>query len=108
MNRDLRIDFLRFLGLSLVILAHIQAPFTLTQIRSFDVPLMVFVSGLTASGKEISSYWKYVLKRSKRLIIPVWLFLAVYLSVFYFLQFYVLPEQYLTGRMIVRSFLLLD
>lgn len=108
MNRDLRIDFLRFLGLSLVILAHIQAPYTLTQIRSFDVPLMVFVSGLTASGKEIPCYWQYVRKRTKRLIIPVWFFLAVYLSAFYFLQFYILPEQYLTGRMIVRSFLLLD
>lgn len=108
MNRDLRIDFLRFLGLSLVILAHVQAPFVLTQIRSFDVPLMVFVSGLTASGKEIPNYWQYVLKRTKRLIIPVWIFLAVYLSAFYFLQFCILPEQYLTGRMIARSFLLLD
>lgn len=108
MNRDLRIDFLRFLGLSLVIVAHVQAPFTLTQIRSFDVPLMVFVSGLTASGKEISNYWQYIWRRSKRLIVPVWLFLAIYLSFFYIVQNFILPEPYLTGRMIVRSFLLLD
>lgn len=108
MNRDLRIDFLRFFGLSLVIVAHVQAPFTLTQIRSFDVPLMIFVSGLTASGKDISNYWQYVWRRSKRLVIPVWLFLAVYLSLFYIVQNLILPEPYLTGRMIVRSFLLLD
>ena len=108
MNRDLRIDFLRFLGLSLVILAHVQAPFLLTQIRSFDVPLMVFVSGLTASGKAISSFWQYVRNRSKRLIIPVWLFLVVYTLPFFVLQKFFLPEQYLTGRMIVRSFLFLD
>ena len=106
--RDLRIDFLRFLGLSLVILAHIQAPFTLTQIRSFDVPLMVFVSGLTASGKSISNYWQYIWKRTKRLVVPVWLFLALYLTVFSILQRFVLPEPYLTDRMVLRSFLLLD
>lgn len=108
MNRDLQIDFLRFLGLSLVIVAHIQAPFTFTQIRSFDVPLMVFVSGLTASGKYISNYWQYMWKRTKRLIVPVWLFLAFYLTAFYMAQSFVLPEPYLTGRMIGRSFLLLD
>ena len=108
MNRDLQIDFLRFLGLSLVIVAHIQAPFTFTQIRSFDVPLMVFVSGLSASGKYITNYWQYLWKRTKRLIVPVWLFLAFYLTAFYIVQSLVLPEPYLTGRMIGRSFLLLD
>ena len=108
MNRDLQIDFLRFLGLSLVIVAHIQAPFTFTQIRSFDVPLMVFVSGLSASGKNITNYWQYMWKRTKRLIIPVWLFLAFYLTAFYMAQSFVLPKPYLTGRMIGRSFLLLD
>ena len=108
MVRDNRIDFLRFIGLSLIILAHVQAPFTLTQIRSFDVPLMIFISGLTLSGKQIPCYWTYVWKRTKRLIIPVWIFLAVYLSLFYFLQDFVLPEKYLTGKMILRSFLLMD
>ena len=108
MERDLRIDFLRFVGLSLVILAHVQAPFTLTQIRSFDVPLIVFVSGLTSSSKIISNYWQYVWKRTKRLVIPVWFFLTVYLTTFYFLQGFLLSEKYLTGTMILRSFLLLD
>lgn len=108
MNRDLRIDFLRFLGLSLVIIAHVQAPFTLTQIRSFDVPLMVFVSGLTASMKPITNYGQFIWKRTKRLVIPVWLYLIVYLTVFYIAQSFLLPEKYLTGRMIGRSFLLLD
>ena len=108
MKRDLRIDFMRFLGLSLIILAHVQAPFTLTQIRCFDVPLMVFVSGMTVSGKSIPNFWKYLWKRTKRLVVPVWLFLTVYLSVFYLVQDLVLPEPYLTGRMICRSFLLLD
>ena len=106
--RDPYIDLLRFVGLSLIILAHVTPPYVLGQLRSFDVPLMMFVSGLTASGKDIPNYWDYVWKRTKRLIVPVWFFLAVYLTIFYFTQFIFLPEQYLTGRMIWRSFLLLD
>lgn len=42
-QRDLYIDFLRFIGISLIILAHVEAPSGITQFRSFDVPLMVFV-----------------------------------------------------------------
>lgn len=108
MQRDLRIDLLRFLGLSLIFLAHVQAPYTLIQVRTFDVPMMLFISGLTMAGKEIDNIGFYLWRRTKRLIIPVWLFLAVYLTSFYFFQFKILPKQYLTFEMIYRSFLLLD
>lgn len=108
MERDNRIDFLRFLGLSLIIIAHVPAPYTLTQLRCFDVPLMLFVSGLTSSGKNFGNYRTYVLNRSKRLLIPVWIYLFCYLSILYVAQFYILPKQYLTLEMILRSFLLLD
>ena len=108
MKRDLYIDFLRFLGLSLIILVHVNPPVNVAQVRCFDVPLMLFVSGLTASSSRHYRYVDYVAKRTKRLIIPVWMFLAAYLPVLYFVQFKFLPEQYLTGEMIVRSFLLLD
>ena len=107
-NRDLSIDLLRFLGLTMIVLVHVNPPFWLTQFRSFDVPMMVFVSGLTVARKEVSSYVGYIVKRTKRLVIPVWTFLAFYLLGFYYLQFWILPDQYLTGRMILRSFLLLD
>lgn len=107
-SRDLYIDLLRFIGLSLIILAHINSPMGLHQFRCFDVPLMLFVSGLTASSSHHCRYVDYVAKRTKRLIIPVWMFLAAYLPILYFVQFKFLPEQYLTGEMIVRSFLLLD
>ena len=69
---------------------------------------MLFVSGLTASSSRHYRYVDYVTNRTKRLIIPVWMFLAAYLPILYFVQFKFLPEQYLTGEMIVRSFLLLD
>lgn len=107
-ERDPYIDFLRFVGLSLIILAHVNPPYVIGQLRSFDVPLMLFVSGLSISGKKIDGYWKYLWERTKRLVLPVWIFLAVYLSIFYFSQSLVLPEQYLTPRMILRSFLFLD
>ena len=38
-QRDLYIDFLRFIGISLIILAHVEAPSGITQFRSFDVPV---------------------------------------------------------------------
>ncbi len=107
-ERDLTIDCLRFVGLSLIIIAHVQAPYNLTQIRCFDVPMMLFISGLTSAGRSTGNYTEYIVKRTKRLIVPVWMFLFFYLSVFYFAQSIVLSEKYLTWDMIWRSFLLLD
>lgn len=107
-SRDLSIDILRFFGLTFIILVHINPPTWLAEIRSFDVPLMVFVSGLTASGKVIDNYSNFLLRRTQRLVFPVWIFLFFYLTSFYLLQFKILPEQYLTWEMIWRSFLLLD
>ena len=95
------IDFLRFVGITLIVLAHIQAPFTITQIRIFDVPLMVFVSGLSYSGRTINASWSsFYWPRIKRIIIPVYIFLT-----FYFILFYVLKLP-LTWGMVANSFLL--
>lgn len=71
-TRDPRIDILRFFGLSLLILAHIGAPSIMHELRTFDVPLMVFVSGLAAmSSTGAYKMWH----RTKRLVLPVWIFL---------------------------------
>lgn len=76
--RDDSIDILRFIGLSMIILVHCNAPKWLGQIRCFDVPLMFFVSGLACSGKSIDNYTSYILKRAKRLLVPTWSFLTVF------------------------------
>lgn len=77
--RDRQLDFLRFLGLVLIVLAHIEPPSWLFQLRNFDVPLMVLVSGASfALSFRQESYKAYLWKRVKRLLFPVWLFLAVY------------------------------
>ncbi|MGL5925095.1 acyltransferase family protein [Chroococcidiopsis sp.] len=77
--RDIKIDFLRFLGLSLIILAHVDPPSWLAQLRNFDVVLMVVVSGLAfTQSRKAESYQSYLWKRIKRLLFPVWLFLSFY------------------------------
>lgn len=80
------IDALRFLGLSLIILAHVDPPAVLFQLRNFDVPLMVFVSGLSLSlaKKSDEAYFSYILKRFKRLVLPTWFFLMIYFIGLYF------------------------
>ncbi|MGQ2966377.1 MAG: acyltransferase family protein [Methylophilus sp.] len=85
--RDDRIDILRFIGLSMIILAHVDPPGLLFQLRNFDVPLMVLVSAMSfsLSYKANEPYPAYVWKRIKRLVFPVWSFLTVYfLTIFAF------------------------
>lgn len=98
------IDFLRFIGLSLVILAHTDAPDLVLQLRSFDVPLMVFVSGLSYGGLNLNSSLKnFYLSRTLRILIPVYLFLTLYFLIFHFIRGHSYPESY-----IINSYLLLE
>lgn len=77
--RNERIDLLRFIGLSMIIFAHVDPPSILFQLRNFDVPLMVLVSGMSFGfGYRNESYVRYLWKRIKRLVFPVWIFLTFY------------------------------
>lgn len=81
-KRDPSIDLLRFIGLTMIILAHIglsRSTSLLFQLRSFDVPLMVFTSGLAFSGRDTGSYLSFIGKRTLRLIVPVYIFVAAYI-----------------------------
>lgn len=73
------IDRLKVLGLILVILAHVDLPIWLAQIRSFDVPLLVFVSGYLArrsyKNGNICGYYR---KRFFRLAVPAWIFAIIF------------------------------
>ena len=77
------IDFLKFVGLLLVVLAHVEPPTPILFIRSFDVPLLVILSGILANQSlERMSVSKgiintqYYLKRFKRLVLPTWIMLV--------------------------------
>jgi fucose 4-O-acetylase-like acetyltransferase len=63
-SRDIEVDVLRSIGILLIILAHIKAPLMPTVIRCFDVPLMVFVSGLCYSGKTLRGGGTKVLRQT--------------------------------------------
>lgn len=78
MNRDLTIDYLRFIGLTFIILAHVQPPEVLFNVRCFDVCMMLFVSGLAFSGRRPDFSLRFLANRAMRLIVPVYLFLTCY------------------------------
>lgn len=83
-QRDLGIDFLRALGLLCIILAHVNPPYMLWQLRSFDVVMMVCIS--TISYTEYSKpqpYFKYIKGRIKRLLFPTWQYIILFGCVFY-------------------------
>jgi fucose 4-O-acetylase-like acetyltransferase len=84
-KRDTAVDILRVLGLFLVILAHSNIPGSLFNFREFDVPLLLFVSGISFFYSYKQEKWlSYVWKRVKRLIFPVWLFLGIFFLFFHF------------------------
>lgn len=89
--RNNRVDVLRFIGLAMIIFAHVGPPALLFQLRNFDVPLMVLVSGMSfgLSHKANQPYLGYLWKRIKRLVFPVWVFLTIY----FVAQFVVYPES---------------
>ena len=104
--RDDRIDFLRFIGLAIIILAHVDPPGAIFQARNFDVPLMVIVAGLSfRASYKYESYMSYLWKRVKRLLFPVWLFLSIY---FFAILTTGYPIAAPSTKTIVSSYLLLE
>lgn len=104
--RDERIDLLRFLGLAMIVLAHVQPPGWLMQLRNFDVPLMVMVAGLSFQATYRPQPWlQYILARCKRLVLPVWLFLSIYFLLEWLLG---IPGPLPDDRLVLRTYLLLD
>lgn len=85
--RNYNIDLLRCVGLLMIIVAHLDPSSLLFQLRNFDVPLMVLVSGISfgIAHRPGENYLEYVWKRFKRLILPVWTFLTLYFGVLYLL-----------------------
>ena len=107
-KRDPSIDLLRFIGLTMIILAHIglsRSTSLLFQLRSFDVPLMVFTSGLAFSGRSTGAYLPFIGKRTLRLIVPVYLFVAAYILLNPILSGWGLVDEY-SAKVIAGTFML--
>lgn len=85
-NRNINLDFLRFMGISAIILAHMDAPGIVFQVRNYDVPLIVLIAGISYlqySSKNYLHYGDYLFSRFVRLVIPTWIFLVFYNLVFF-------------------------
>jgi len=98
-------DFLRAFGILCIIFAHTDPCQLLFQIRNFDVPLMVVLSGISFaifSEKGYNGYLAYVRSRFNRLILPTWIFLLIY----YIFLFSI--NRYVSFDIMVKSFFLLD
>lgn len=103
--RDEKLDVLRFIGLAMIILAHVNPSPWLFQLRNFDVPLMVLVSGVAFGlSYRKEAYHSYVWKRVKRLLLPAWVFLTVYFFVMYLFS---VPKPLPDVEKVWESFLLM-
>lgn len=110
-SRDLRFDILKMVGLLCIILAHSHPPSFLFQLRNFDVPLMVIVSGalfyLSLRNKKYR-YSTYLQTRIPRLIAPVWLFLSFFFG-FNYLLYSILGYTYpFSTKVVLKNFLLMN
>lgn len=77
---------MRTTGILLIILAHVQPPKVIFNLRTFDVPMMALLLGssfmLTQHNiEDFRKYVVYVRKRFIRLIIPAWKFITLLLLV---------------------------
>lgn len=79
--RDPGIDVLRMLAITGIVIVHINPSIFWQQIRSYDVPLMVILSGICFGLPTTIKKSDYYRKRFIRMIIPSWLFLSMYFSV---------------------------
>lgn len=90
------IDVLRFIAILGIIIIHCDPQcFFVRQLRNFDVPLMVFLAGVSygmSSKKRKSSYGDYIWKRFKRMVLPTWIFLLL-MTLVTFLTTKSLPEK---------------
>lgn len=107
LHRDLEIDFLRCVGMLMIILAHISPPTIIFQLRNFDVPLMVLLSGLSfgLTYRPTTDLKTYLWKRVKRLVFPVWIFLTIY---FLTMFLYDSTWEYLAMKKVIASYFLLS
>jgi hypothetical protein len=102
--RNKQIDLLRFIGLSFLILGHVEPSGWLFQLRNFNVPLVIMASAMALTQVSLKeNYWHYVWKRINRLVFPVWIFLTFY---FLFLWITGLDPKKLTAQNIWDNYTL--
>jgi hypothetical protein len=109
-QHDIRFDVLKIIGLLCIILAHTHPPAVVWELRAFDVPLMVIVSGCVfalSSRSKPPPIGVYLRRRIVRLVAPTWTFLAGFF-LFTYVLFIIRPGEYPFSReQVLGSFALL-
>lgn len=111
LERDYKIDILRFIAIICIILAHCNPPGIIFVLRNFDVTLMVLLMGASyyiSSGSTELNYINYIKKRFNRLIVPTWKFLTIFFVIFYCISLFLNLQFVFNIKTIVRSYLLVD
>ncbi|MGD6776346.1 acyltransferase family protein [Sutcliffiella horikoshii] len=107
-KRDTRIDILRFLAIIGIIVAHTHPPDWLFELRNFDVTLIVMMMGasffISNQSKDKVEYVAYATKRFKRLIVPTWVFLTIFFTLFLVLSFVQNDSYYFDLNKVVNSY----
>ena len=106
--RDSKIDFIRALCSMTVILAHVSAPAWINDIRTFDVVVLVMLSGMSLMYASRTSYSRYLWKRIQKLVLPTLLMMALVFSGSYIVCSVLGINQLYSGNQILRSFMLLN
>jgi hypothetical protein len=110
-NRDASLDILKSIALFCIFLAHSYPPDVIFQLRNFDVPLLVLVSGILfarSAPKNVPSIIAYIWKKIKRLLFPTWAFLAFFFTTTMLVSRLLHISNSFPLRTIVESFLLLN
>lgn len=104
-KRDNKIDYIRALCTLLVILAHMEIPGVLNEIRTFDVVALVLVSGLSVNYAEKKGYINYIKKRIKKLVIPTYTTITfIFLLSFVFCYLFRNNNQLFDANTMLKSY----
>jgi peptidoglycan/LPS O-acetylase OafA/YrhL len=90
MRRDPSLDFMRFIGILIIMVAHANPPGWLFNLRNFGTPLLVITSAITYSviyGKRELLIGQFLKRRLSRLVFPAWIFLTIFFLFFYIASF---------------------
>ncbi|MFE4714635.1 acyltransferase family protein, partial [Paenibacillus sp. NPDC056722] len=96
-ERNTSIDIMRSICTLLIMLAHVELPNLLFNLRTFDVTVLIFLSGISMSYESqirTVSFGRYLWKRVKKLLIPTYIVLSLIFFGVYVLCF-LLNRNYL-------------
>lgn len=110
-TRDLKLDYLKAIGLFCILLAHTEPGDFIDQLRNFDVPLMVMISGVLfgySVRNKRYNFKDYFRQRLWRLIAPIWCFFIFFFSSIYLTSIVDDREFPYAWNEILETFTLLD